>query len=77
MIGKECLRAGFSAMETSSDEPGETKDAESEYPARRTIKCRVSTWIERDIAKGLYTPSEKRACNSHSDCTNIEIFQHY
>ena len=21
-----------------------------------------------------YSPSEKRACNSHSDCTNIEIF---
>ena len=29
------------------------------------------------IAKGLYTPSEKRACNSHSDCTNDEIFQRY
>ena len=27
--------------------------------------------------KGLYTPSEKRACNSHSDCRNIEIFQRY
>ena len=26
-----------------------------------------------DKNKGLYTPSEKRAC----DCTNIEIFQRY
>ena len=33
----------------------------------------------RDLhnSKGLYTPSEKRACNSHSDCTNVEIFQRY
>ena len=30
-----------------------------------------------DSSKGLYTPSEKRARNSHSDCTNIEIFQRY
>ena len=29
------------------------------------------------VIKGLYTPSEKRACNSHSDCRNIEIFQRY
>ena len=50
MRDKECLRAGFSAKETSSGEPGETKDADSEYPARRTIKCRVSTWIQQDIA---------------------------
>ena len=24
--------------------------------------------------KGLYTPSEKRACNSHSDCTNVQCY---
>ena len=25
----------------------------------------------------IYTPSEKRARNFHSNCTDIEIFQHY
>ena len=30
----------------------------------------------QQVTKGLYTPSEKRAYNSHSDCTKIEIFQH-
>ena len=29
------------------------------------------------IVKGVYTPSEKRACNSRSDSTTIEIFLCY
>ena len=35
------------------------------------------TPVQLCSSKGLYTPSEKRACNSHSDSTNIEIFQRY
>ena len=48
-------------------------------PLSKTTTTAVSSggWYLIDITKGLYTPSEKRACNSHSDCTNIEIFQRY
>ena len=55
-------------------------------PGRRgyTVTCQSGPLRYDDIqlfstskTKGLYTPSEKRACNSHSDCRNIEIFQRY